>query len=205
VTVTSGQLSANQHALLDFHQELMTVRSEYLALSHGARQHLYSDDTLYIDLKSYGDQQIVFAMNISNQTATVEISESLLASLPPHAWDIMNAEQIDFANGYLSFTLAPLSGRYVLLAESPLLPGDFNRNGVVDGADYIVWRKGLGSIYTVDEFNTWRSHFGQSTGNEFAPSATVPEPASLALLVVGACVMRRRWSRFESRSLSVLG
>ncbi len=31
VTVTSAQLSTNQHALLDFHQDLMTVRSEYLA------------------------------------------------------------------------------------------------------------------------------------------------------------------------------
>ena len=38
VTVTSQNLSADQLALMKFHQELMTVRSEYPALSHGARQ-----------------------------------------------------------------------------------------------------------------------------------------------------------------------
>ena len=103
------------------------MRSEYPALSHGTRQHLYSDDTLYIDLKTYGDEQIVFAMNISDQPTVVEISETLFAALPAHAWDLLNSEQIDFAGDYLTFTLAPLSGRYILLAEGPLvLPGDYN-------------------------------------------------------------------------------
>lgn len=198
VTVTSAQLSTNQHALLDFHRDLMEVRSEYLALSHGSRQHLYSDNTLYIDLKSYDDQQIVFAMNISNQTTVVEISQSLFASLPAHAWDILNASQVDFASGYLSFTLAPLSGRYILLAENPLLPGDFNRNGVVDAADYVAWRKASG---TADDYNTWRSHFGLNTGNQSAASlagqSAVPEPSPAMLLLAGMIPLNFRFRRLR--------
>jgi hypothetical protein len=210
VTVTPGQLSANQLALLQFHQELMTVRSEYPALSHGSRQHLYSDDNLYIDLKTYGDQQIVFAMNISDQTTVVEISETLFAALPPHAWDILNAEQIDFASGYLSFTLAPLSGRYVLLAESPLtLPGDYNQDGVVDAADYAVWRKNVGtnSFLPNDliggtvgpaQYEQWRANFGQTAGNRSLSNATVAEPASAWLLILGAAVGTWRGCRIAS-------
>lgn len=183
VTVTSGQLSANQTDLLNFHQELMAVRSEYLALSHGSRQHLYSDDDLYIDLKTYGDQQIVFAMNISDETAIVEISDSLFASLPPHAWDILNAEQIHFASGYLSFTLAPLSGRYILLAENAVtLPGDYNGNGTVDAADYVVWRNGDSPDDTQAGYNLWKANFGKTAGNS-AALTTIPEPSTLLITI----------------------
>lgn len=207
VTVTTAQLSANQLALLEFHQELMTVRSEFPALSHGSRRHLYSDDNLYVDLKSYGDQQIVFAMNISDQTTVVEISEALFAALPPHAWDVLNAEQIDFASGYLSFTLAPLSGRYILLAEGPLtLPGDYNEDGTVDAADYTVWRDHLGSGTSLpnddtagvdaDDYTRWRTHFGESAaGSGSLLRASVPEPTSVLPWLVGigvTCLPGRR-------------
>src|SRR6185436_19049683 len=42
------------------------------------------------------------------------------------------------------------------------LPGDFNANGVVDVADYVVWRKRNGSQ---TDYNVWRSHFGQPPGS----------------------------------------
>ncbi len=37
------------------------------------------------------------------------------------------------------------------------LAGDYNHNGVVDAADYVVWRNGLGTIYTQNDYNVWRS------------------------------------------------
>ena len=41
------------------------------------------------------------------------------------------------------------------------LPGDFNGNGVVDAADYVVWRNNGGSQ---SEYDLWRANFGQSGG-----------------------------------------
>jgi hypothetical protein len=41
-------------------------------------------------------------------------------------------------------------------------PGDFNVDGRVDAADYVVWRKGLGTIYTSSDINMWRAHFGET-------------------------------------------
>ena len=86
------------------------------------------------------------------------------------------------------------------------LPGDFNQDGVVDAADYVVWRKGLNTTYVQDDYNTWRTHFGESaqlivntgsgTGSfEASSSAAVPEPAAWVLLMftaLGACATRRR-------------
>jgi hypothetical protein len=82
--------------------------------------------------------------------------------------------------------------------------GDFNLDGSVDAADYVVWRNGLGAIYTQNDYNVWRSHFGQTAGSGSAlPSAeslsAIPEPASALLLsfvavLVGA-IRRRAFSR----------
>ena len=78
--------------------------------------------------------------------------------------------------------------------------GDYNHDGVVDVADYVVWRKGLGTTYTQDDYNTWRTNFGRTAGSGAGPTdqlatGCVPEPASLAL-VLFACVffvVPRRW------------
>lgn len=44
------------------------------------------------------------------------------------------------------------------------LPGDYNHDGVVNAADYVVWRKRLGSVYTQSDFLIWRAHFGEPAG-----------------------------------------
>jgi hypothetical protein len=72
------------------------------------------------------------------------------------------------------------------VVAAPLL-GDFDSNGVVDAADYVVWRKNGG---TQTEYNTWRANFGQTadsgSGSESgqSQSTAVPEPASAMLLFV---------------------
>ena len=50
----------------------------------------------------------------------------------------------------------------VTLTALSALAGDFNNNGTVDAADYVVWRNGLGSIYTQNDYNVWRYNFGRS-------------------------------------------
>jgi autotransporter-associated beta strand protein len=69
-------------------------------------------------------------------------------------------------------------------------PGDFNHDGTVDGADYVVWRKGSGTKYTAADYDSWRAHFGQTyTPGAGAQLSAVPEPAACVLLaVVGAAL-----------------
>jgi hypothetical protein len=85
----------------------------------------------------------------------------------------------------------------------PELQGDYNQNGVVDAADYSVWRKGLGTTYTYDDYNIWRAHFGETVASGSLSSVTVPEPATaLLLLVLGAIAGLRRGSRVAESSIN---
>jgi enediyne biosynthesis protein E4 len=74
------------------------------------------------------------------------------------------------------------------------LPGDYNGDSTVDGKDYVMWRKYIGSLFTTDDYNTWRAHFGQSLIP--GAGAAVPEPAASLLIGVASSLLlatRRRW------------
>ncbi|MEM8864795.1 MAG: glycosyl hydrolase family 28-related protein [Planctomycetota bacterium] len=71
------------------------------------------------------------------------------------------------------------------LIEAAILPGDFNSDGMVNVADYTVWRDGLGSEYTIADYQVWRANFGATPPGSLAENASlaVPEPTGLALLL----------------------
>ena len=83
--------------------------------------------------------------------------------------------------------------------------GDYNEDGFVDAADYVIWRKKLGTDFALpnrgdgitgpvsdSDYNAWRANFGAS-GSGGLSVAGVPEPTSVLLLAVGALIslMRR--------------
>ena len=79
----------------------------------------------------------------------------------------------------------------------PAIPGDFNSNGVVDAADYVTWRKNVG---TPDSYNTWRANFGNRLGTSASAAdsdesltSPVPEPAGVSSLILAGfiCLTRR--------------
>jgi autotransporter-associated beta strand protein len=90
-------------------------------------------------------------------------------------------------------------------------PGDYNGNGGVDAADYVVWRKNAGTSTALlndliggtigsAQYNQWRANFGQTvpgaaSGSGASSNVAVPEPASLVPLMFAAavwCLVRRR-------------
>jgi hypothetical protein len=104
-----------------------------------------------------------------------------------------------FVNGEdltLTFRLTSgdvLTGNINYIGTPPAsLPGDYNMNGVVDAADYVVWRKNDG---TPAGYDTWRANFGRTSGSgaSLAGAQSVPEPTSLGLaLGVFLLVVLRR-------------
>jgi probable HAF family extracellular repeat protein len=106
---------------------------------------------------------------------------------PLSGWELLDASDINDARLITGQGL--IGGEYHAYLLTPVpIPGDFNGNGVVDAADYVVWRKTDG---TPAGYNAWRTHFGQSTANGSAApgsaggsSAAVPEPASLPLVLL---------------------
>jgi hypothetical protein len=79
--------------------------------------------------------------------------------------------------------------------NTPGLAGDYNGNGVVDAADYVVWRKGgtiqneVDSPGTVNaaDYTAWRQRFGNQNPASASSlgGATVPEPPTISLVFSG--------------------
>jgi hypothetical protein len=104
------------------------------------------------------------------------------------------------------------------------ITGDFNKDGTVDAADYVLWRKTLNQTGTesnhpnadanhdflvdADDYSAWAAHFNSPSGNNsgsggnasVAPS-TVPEPATWMLAALATLLWSRRF-RNGSRCLA---
>jgi hypothetical protein len=113
-----------------------------------------------------------------------------------------------------------------LVANLHLLPGDYNKNGIVDAADYTVWRDHLGTSFDLNfngdetgasagvvdqaDFDLWKAHFGEALGSGSAArspnSAALPEPPSVLLTTIGLATLAFiRWRRnFELVNTSSL-
>jgi hypothetical protein len=96
-----------------------------------------------------------------------------------------------------------------LTAQTVAVPGDYNGNGIVDSADYVLWRNSVGQSTLNNrgtgitgpigqaDYDFWRSHFGNTSGSGSAVgSAAVPEPCvcTLALLAAAFAFGTRRRS-----------
>lgn len=76
------------------------------------------------------------------------------------------------------------------------IAGDINHDGLINTADYITWRKGLGQTFTQDYYNVWRSRFGSSSGSgsQVGGTSAVPEPAASVMFLTASMALftRRR-------------
>jgi hypothetical protein len=97
-----------------------------------------------------------------------------------------------------------------------VLPGDYNGDGVVAAADYVVWRTAYGQqvphwsgadgngdgIVDDDDFQVWTAGYGSTAGSG-AAAAAVPEPASVTLVFVAFAAICARRGRFTLGSSAV--
>lgn len=133
------------------------------------------------------------------RTGATDMGLAVKATADDDGWQI-------YFNGAADTTLRPrlvvASGNVSIV--TPGLAGDFNGDGMVDAADYTVWRDNLGSDFDLNgngdevggsagivdqaDYALWKSSFGDSAGSGIglASGAAVPEP-SAGLLSLLAC------------------
>jgi hypothetical protein len=118
-------------------------------------------------------------------------------------------------NGTVAISYLGGSGNDVILSlvgGSGGVFGDYNNDGIVNLADYTVWRDNLGASITLPgedpsqtpgqvtaaDYTVWKNNFGQSASLAGVGTATVPEPHSLAMAVMAVGV-GLLWTRHRSR------
>jgi hypothetical protein len=102
--------------------------------------------------------------------------------------------------------------------EVPISPGDYDDDADVDGADFLIWQRSVGSSTNLaadgdgngsvgsEDYAIWRAHFGQVG----AGGTTVPEPSTFALLGLvvapffGALGLKRKDGRIVASRLRAL-
>ena len=94
--------------------------------------------------------------------------------------------------------------------------GDYNGDGVVDAADYTVWRDNLGQLVVpgtladgsgnglidTPDFDLWASQFGESVP---AMAVATPEPSASAMMVLAVTILSFRSQRTEALVAAVPG
>jgi hypothetical protein len=133
------------------------------------------------------------------------------SDIKPQIQALVTAGTTTGVNGWLEFMITTNAGDYnypityyfdSMRFTTPQVgvQGDYNGNGTVDAADYILWRNGgplqnevdaAGTVNAAD-YDAWRARFG-NTSNPGAGSA-VPEPTAwlLAMVLLSAIGLRRR-------------
>jgi hypothetical protein len=150
---------------------------------------------------------------------------SLINNFMPQSGDSFNILDFAGSSGTFNSILVPALSPGLMWNTSQLytagvlsvaaagVPGDYNNNGTVDAADYILWRENNNTATTLPNDSTagtndsdyivWRAHFGQTAGSGSGAGARaatdslngVPEPHCLLLLIGGSSLsaaQRRR-------------
>ncbi len=109
-----------------------------------------------------------------------------------------NISRYAFDGTFLSTFATPSQNGFVeataFVVVPKLMVGDFNNNGIVDAADYIMWRNasptatlpndGTPGVVDGSDYSDWRTNFGKSAPISSTSLGTqlAPEPADVLLL-----------------------
>jgi hypothetical protein len=177
-------------------QGVPVLLGEFGAIKRTGNPELTGDDLqLHLDSREYFHQQVT------------DMSNSM--GIAPIYWDNGWAG----ANGFALFnrnTAAILDQDMIdaLTGGPGGLNGDYNDDGVIDAADYTVWRDAFessgtllndptGGIATEEDYEYWRANFGATAPTSgvgaiasSAPQTAVPEPSAILLALIGCLALR---------------
>jgi hypothetical protein len=142
-------------------------------------------------------EAFLFGDTTFNESLTVPLGVIFDSATPMEMRDV----QFSYTNSFGDF----ITG-VVEYFESAAVPGDYNNDGVVNAADYVVFRNHEGMNFALPnrnpalmgpigagDYNYWKARFGNTAGNGTA--FAVPEPGTLAALcALAMAVCGLRWS-----------
>lgn len=136
----------------------------------------------------------------------------------------LHKNRLGSTGGFLDQVVSNVVLDNLTIGGQLVLAGDYNYDGYVDAADYVVWRDSLGKsgnglpadgdhnqLVDANDYAVWKSTFGKvapaGAASNSLRSATVPEPGStsLAMLLVIIITTSRRNVRAAGRESAICG
>jgi hypothetical protein len=154
---------------------LTAGNSKLLLMTVDGRQAGFSEGLTMIELANYMlSYGAANAINLDGGGSTTMVMDSYGDSLGAQ---VLNSPS-DGSERSVGTNLAVFAHR----------SGDFNGDGNVDAADYVVWRKTDGQS---SGYDAWRANFGAAgSGSGLGEGSSVPEPAAWALAALALLVLR---------------
>ena len=207
-----GQVNAAGTELEDFVDAVPSLNGASGLLVHG--EHLYVTGMFASNIQRFsledGERDASFSVTglaFPSGLAAAPDGNGLLVGILGFTDGQGHIARYDF-NGNLVGTFANHGGggftegtAFIVVSEQSTL-GDFNDDGSVDAADYVVWRNAAPTatlpnddtpgMVDASDYGDWRANFGTTTAGSSAAglvTVSVPEPGTLLLLLVAAAVL----------------
>ena len=188
----AGDTIAVWSSLANYQLETPADTSPRRTMTHAAAMVAF-DDNATAGWPNNNDAGSIFLANLTANPAT------------PSSWTLSNNNNSSTSQAVLTEVVDHPGGDvgspgYVPGVVPVTLAGDYNGNGVVDTADYILWRHALqtstslpndqtpASVSTAD-YDLWRTNFGKTSGTGTGTdlnAPTIPEPLGASLLAIAA-------------------
>jgi hypothetical protein len=168
----------------------------------------------HVGINNAGDVGFFSRLTINQNvilTGPDPVADKVIADGDPLFGSTVELSSPDGPNdaGQFTFGYSLADGRSGIALATPVADpmciGDYNGDGKVSAADYTVWRDSIGATTLLnrhpendgpvggDDFNSWMAHYGEAggsgSGNIGFPSASVPEPATLTLVLLAVCAL----------------
>ena len=182
-----------------------------------------TDAGMRIDFTLTGSNSFRYTMTPLDNPSLAWTSTGNLPAGNPIDWIQFQLNNTD-SDFYPNIVAGPQATDFYIRSlevTGPGVPGDYNDNGLVDAADYVVWRKYQGTNFqltnevsgvsagsvTQADHDAWRARYGNTSGSA-AGSAwgplPVPEPGASVLVmasVAGIIFVRHRPTRRTRKPL----
>jgi hypothetical protein len=213
----NGQIAVTNQSVMIFHDDV-TAQAGTITVFPGSSAVFLEDltmspgATLLADLAGTDDDTGFGQIEVvGNALLSGSLAVTLAGDFTPQVGDTFPLVTAGGIGGSLSLGAMPglpdglawsLGGdeHRVVLSVVPALAGDYNVDGRVNAADYVLWRRaanqsgaGLAAdgnqsgAVTGADYDFWRSHYGNAAAAG-ASLAAIPEPGSVLSLLIGLSI-----------------
>lgn len=182
----TGDTIAIWSSLAAYQSETQSMTTPRRTTTHAAAVVAYDDDGA-VGWPNNNDAGSIFLANLTANPAAgsswLRASDTNSAAPQPVLSEVVDHPGGDVGSpGYVPGVVTVLNG-------------DYNGNGVVDSADYVLWRHALATStalprdstpksVSMADYDVWRANFGQAAAAGSFDVATVPEPTAIALATI---------------------